>query len=587
MPDKSDHDEQAWSVSLLDRTGVMTDAPPRSADWDLFRPLALALALLLLVLVTLPVFWLALTSVTGRTGEITLANYAALVTDPTLRRAFLLTIGMALAVGALACAIATPLAWLCARTDLPGRKLVRWLVIASFVTPPFLGAIAWEVLAAPNSGLINQLYRSLFGLGPYDHAVDIYSFEGLVFVMSLYSFPYVFTLVANALDRVPSDLEDASSILGGGRWATLSRVTLPIVLPAVLAGSLIAILQALTMFGSPAILALPAGFHVITTKIWSLFQYPPRLGLAAACAVPLMLITIMLLRCQRWILGRKGYAVLAGKSGVPRLVPLGRWKPVAAAFAASVLLLAILLPYLALLKMALTRNISEPFSLATLTLHNFAFVFFEFSPTQLALKNTLLLGFAVATLGTFLALMIAYLVSRRAVAHASWLGLLATAPAAIPGIVLGVGLFLAYAQPPIMLYGTLWILLLAFLTIEMPAGYQQLSSALTAIHPELEEASRILGGSRLATIRRITAPLLRANIVAAWCFIFIGTIRELSATILLTNANTKLVSVIIYDLNESGNLGAISVLGITLLAITFGVVLLANRAPSLSSARSN
>jgi iron(III) transport system permease protein len=159
------------------------------------------------------------------------------------------------------------------------------------------------------------------------------------------------------------------------------------------------------------------------------------------------------------------------------------------------------------------------------------------------------------------------------------LGWLATAPIAIPGIVLGVGLFLSYANPTFGLYGTLWILLIAFLTLEMPAGYQQMSVAVSGVHPELEEASRILGASRLASLWQITAPLLRTSIIATWCFVFIGTIRELSATILLTTANTKLVSVIIYDLNESGDFGAISVLGLMLLAVSFLVVLIANQVP--------
>ena len=155
----------------------------------------------------------------------------------------------------------------------------------------------------------------------------------------------------------------------------------------------------------------------------------------------------------------------------------------------------------------------------------------------------------------------------------------------MPGIVLGVGLFLSYTRPPFVLYGTLWILLLAFLTIEMPAGYQQLSSAFKSIHPELEEASRILGATRMMALRQITAPLLRTSVVATWCFVFIGTIRELSATILLTTANTKLVSVVIYDLNESGDMGAISVLGIMLLVVSFFVVWLANRMPLLGGPR--
>nr|WP_222622928.1 iron ABC transporter permease [Ramlibacter cellulosilyticus] len=546
----------------------------------MLKPVFWALAAVLAVLVVLPLAWLAYYAVVDKNGQLTLANFAALVNDATLRKPYLLAMGMALGVGALSCAIATPLAWLVSRTNLPGRRVVRALVTASFVTPPFLGAIAWEILAAPNSGLVNVFWRQLTGAQPYDALVNIYTFTGLVFAIACYTFPYVFTLVANGLDRVPADLEDASSILGGRAWTTLRRVTLPLVLPAMLAGSLIAILQALTMFGSPAILALPAGFHVITTKIWSLFQFPPKPGLAAAAALPLLLITVLLLQGKSWILGRKGYTVLGGKSGEPRVTQLGLWMPVAVLFAFFVLSLTVLLPYAALVKAALTKN-----GVDGLTLHNFHFVFFEFSATRLAMWNTFLLGFSTATIGTGLALLAAYMVSRTPVRGAGMLGMLATAPVAIPGIVLGVGLFLTYSHPQLMLYGTLWILLIAFLTIEMPAGYQQMSAAFHGIHPELEEASRILGASRLKTLRLITAPLLRTSVIATWCFVFIGTIRELSATILLTTANTKLVSVIIYDLNESGDMGAISVLGITLLAVSFTVVVIANRLPLLGGPR--
>jgi iron(III) transport system permease protein len=533
----------------------------------------------------LPLSWLLYASLIDKNGAFTLANFAALVNDVTLRRPFIVAIAMAVAVGALSCVVATPMAWLVSRTDLPGRRIVRALVMASFVTPPFLGAIAWEILAAPNSGLINAFYRSVTGAQDYQSLVNIYTFTGLVFAIACYTFPYVFTLVANGLDRVPSDLEDASAILGAPKRTTLRRVTIPLVLPAMLAGSLIAILQALTMFGSPAILALPAGFHVITTKIWSLFQYPPKPGLAAAAALPLLVITVLLLQGKSWILGRKGYTVLGGKSGQPRITRLGAWKPVAIAFIAAVLSLTVILPYAALLKTSLVRNVSEPLTWATLTLRNYHFVFFEFSATQLAMWNTFLLGFLTATLGTVIALVAAYMVSRQAVRGSQWLGALAAAPVAIPGIVLGVGVFLTYSTPPFTLYGTLWILLIAFLTIEMPAGYQQMSAGFHGIHPELEEASRVMGASRLKTLRLITAPLLRTSVIATWCFIFIGTIRELSATILLTTANTKLVSVIIYDLNESGDLGAISVLGIMLLVVSFAVVILANRVPGLGAPR--
>ncbi|WP_061935702.1 iron ABC transporter permease [Aureimonas sp. AU22] len=545
------------------------------------------LAALLGVLVILPLFWLVWYSfrTSGRRATFTLDNYTQLVTDPTMLRSYAIAIGMALAVGILACLIATPMAWLVARTDLPGRRWIRPLVTASFVTPPFLGAIAYEIIAAPNSGIVNIVYRWLFGLEASAYLVNIYSFSGLVFAIACFTFPFVFTLVANALDRVPSDLEDASSILGGRAMTTLRRVTIPMVLPAMLAGTLIAILQALTMFGSPAILALPAGFHVITTKIWSLFQFPPKPGLAAAAAIPLLLLTILLLRAQKAILGRRGYTVLGGKSGTPRVTELGRWKPVAVLFVVAILSLTIFLPYAAILKTAFTGTVGDALNFDTLTLRHWNFVLFEFSATQLALRNTFLLGLMTATIVTAIALVVSYLVTRRSLPGAQYLGVLATAPVAIPGIVLGVALFLAYANPTFQLYGTIWILLIAFMTIELPAGYQQMSSAFQGVHPELEEAGRILGASRLKTLWDITAPLLRTSVVAAWCFVFVGTIRELSATILLTTANTKLVSVIIYDLNESGDLGAICVLGIILLLASFAVVFVANRVPVLGGER--
>jgi iron(III) transport system permease protein len=564
---------------------AQTQVPTRRIAIDWSQPVFFLLALILAVLVILPLAWLAYYSVTDAAGRLTLANFQALVTDPTLRRPFVVAITMALSVGALSCLIATPLAWIVARTDMPGRTIVRGLVTASFVTPPFLGAIAWEILAAPNSGIINAIYRWMFALDPYEYLVDIYTLTGLVFAISCYTFPYVFTLVTNALERVPNDLEEASSILGGGLWITIRKVTIPLVLPAILAGSLIAALQALTMFGSPAILALPANFHVITTKIWSLFQYPPKPGLAAAAALPLLIVTILLLWTQRRILGRRGYTTVGGKSGAPRIASLGRWRWAALAFTFFVLSLTVLMPYAALVKTALTRTIAEPLTWESFTLRHLYFVFFEFSATQLALRNTFLLGFLTATIGTAIALVVAYLVTRNTVRGVTVLGYLATAPVAIPGIVLGVGLFLSYSSPILPLYGTLWILLIAFVTIEMPAGYQQLSSALKSIHGELEEAARILGSTRMNTLRTITAPLLRSNVIATWCFIFIGTIRELSATILLTTADTKLVSVIIYDLNESGDLGAISVLGIMLLVVSFAVVIIANRLPLLGGAR--
>src|SRR3982074_1945025 len=318
----------------------------------------------------LPLSWLIYYSFTAKDGSFSLQNFVTLVNDPTLLDPFITTFILATSTSLICCAVAAPMGWLVARTDMPLRRTVRLLVTASFVTPPFLGAIAWELLAAPNSGLLNKLYRTLTGAEMDEHLFNIYSFPGLIFVIACFPFPYVFVLVANALDRTPSELEDASSILGGSTWVTARRVTIPLVLPALLAGAPVGFLQATTLFGSPAILALPAGFHTMTTKIWSLFQYPPKPELAAAASLPLLVLTVALLRAEHMILGRRGYSVVGGKQGDPRLVPLHNWRWAALAVVFAVLMCPVFLPYAALFNAAFSPVATQFVTFSTATLPN-------------------------------------------------------------------------------------------------------------------------------------------------------------------------------------------------------------------------
>src|SRR6201987_2939879 len=430
------------------------DTPRTRIDWT--KPVLWLFAAFLIVLIVLPMAWLAIYSVSDKANHLTLQNFVTLFTDPDFLDPLLTTAIIATSSAVICCAIAAPMAWLVSRTDMPGRQFIRALVTASFVTPPFLGAVAWELLAAPNSGLLNQLYRVVTGAESDEHLFNIYSLVGVIFVISCYTFPFVCVLVANALDNMPGELEDASAILGGRAWTTARRVTIPLALPAIVAGALIAFLQAMTLFGSPAIRALPAGFHTMTTKIWSLFQYPPKLELAAAAAVPLLLLTILLLQAQKLILGRRSYSVVGGKYGAPRRVEMKGWRWVAFAFSLLALMSPVFLPYFALFNAAFSPNATTLVTPGTFTLHNIVFVFTELSSTQLALRNTVILGTATATVGTILALGIAYVTTRKVVVGARVLGFLATAPVAAPGIVLGVGLFLSYTRPPLVLYGSLW-----------------------------------------------------------------------------------------------------------------------------------
>jgi iron(III) transport system permease protein len=248
-----------------------------------------------------------------------------------------------------------------------------------------------------------------------------------------------------------------------------------------------------------------------------------------------------------------------------------------------ILLNPVFLPYAALFNAAFSPVASTFLTVQNFTLHNINFVLFELSAASLALKNTVILGTATATIGTAIAIVIAYVTARQAVAGWRVLGFLATAPIAIPGIVLGVGLFLSYTRPPFVLYGTLWILLIAFVTIALPSSYQQLQAAFRTIHPELEDASRILCATRLRSLWEITAA--SANRSDRDPVLIVGVMRELSPAIILFTSETKVVSVLIYDLNESGDLGAISVIGLGMLLITFAVVIAVNRIPGFGNVR--
>ena len=480
-------------------------------------------------------------------------------------------------MSAICCVVAAPLGWLVARTDMPIRRTVRTLVMASLVTPPFVGAIAWEMLAAPNSGLLNQLWRALTGMPADEALLDIYNLPGLIFVITCYTFPYVFILVANALDRMPGELEDASSMLGASTWQTARRITVPLALPTLLAGALIAFLQALNQFGVPAILAIPAGFHTLTTRIWSLFQFPPKPELAAAASLPLLLLTIVLLRGQSLALGRRGYAVLGGKYGEPRLVRLGWLRWPAVALALLVLALPLFLPYAALFNSAFSRVASQARDLRHDHLAQRPLHLPRAQLDDAGAREHLPAGdrgghggrAAVAADRLHRGaprrsrIPAAGLPRHRADRHSRH----RAGRRPVPRLHAAAAHALRHAVDP----------LIAFVTIELPAAYQQLSSAFHAVHPELEEAGRMLGATRLRTLADITAPLLRSAVIATWCFVFVAVIRELSAAVILFTSETKVLSVLIFDLKESGDVGAIAVLSLAMVGITTIVIVIANR----------
>src|SRR5690242_19441462 len=441
--------------------GSSRQARPSSfLAWDPSLTVWIAAALFLVLLMLFPLAAIFSASVRDEAG-LTLGKYVEVFSNPIYLKAIWNTVIVSFWVGIIALAIGGVLGWLVTRTDLPLKRTVRALVMASFVTPPFLGAFAWTLLAGPNAGLLNKLYREM--TGTEGALFNIFTMPGLIFVMAIYSFPYAFSMIASVCELIASDLEDAAVILGASKLQTARTITLPLALPALVSGFIVVFLHSLSLFGAPAILGLPAGIHTITTQIWAFFQYPPRLDLAAAFSVPLLLATVGLIAVQKKLLGRRGYSTVGGKGGQKRLLKLGYFRWPAFVLVAAILSLSVFLPYGILLKAALSKAWAMPLTSENFTLANFSFTFFQYGDTQAAILNTFKLGIVTATAGTLLATLLAYITNRQLLRGARYLSFFILAPLVIPGIVLAVGLFIAYSRPPLMLYGTIWILFVAYL----------------------------------------------------------------------------------------------------------------------------
>ena len=553
--------------------GVAPAAPRRTrltARLRNIQPVTLIWVLLvgvLLFLVAFPLLTLLVTSFEDqRTGTFTLQNYLTAYGRERYVNALVNSLLLGLASATLSVIMAVPMAWAVSRTDMPFKGLTWAVVLGAFILPPYLSAIGWILLAGPNSGFVNVWWSNITGLqGPL---FNIFSFEGITLVIALNSFPLVFIFVKAALDLVSSEMEDAANILGAGTWTAMRRVSIPLVLPAILGGFILVFLEAISLFGVPAILGIPARLNVVTTQLWQFFEWPVRVEVAAAYAMPLLLITMGMIAVQKLLLSRKGYVSQTGKGGERRPIKLGPWRWVAFAWCAGVGLLAVAMPLLVLVQASFAKAWGRGLALDNLTLANYRLLLFEHEMAMQSILNTVLYSAAAATIAVVLALMIAYIVIRRLVPFGDVLGFMAMAPFVIPGIVMAIGFYAAYAAPPLALYGTAWILIFAFASRFLPIAYANSSAAVRAVHPEMEEAARILGSGRMQAIGRITAPLVRKALLGGWLIVFIVASRELSAAIFLVGPRTRTMAVLLYDMSEAGNFEVLAAFGGLLLVIT-------------------
>ncbi len=507
----------------------------------------------------------------GETGGFTLENYLAAYSRWRYLEALWNSLVLGLAVAALCTVFGVPMAWAVSRTDMPGKGLVWAAILGTFIVPSYLGAVAWILLAGPNAGWLNRVYVWLTGAaaGPF----NIYSMSGLVLVVAAYSFPYMFVFTRTALDLISSEMEDAASTLGAGILRTTLRVTLPLTLPAILGAFILEFLEAIALFGAPALIALPARFQVMTTMLWQFFEFPPKVQVAAAYSMPLLAVTVFLFWLQRRLLARKGYVALTGKGGERRLVKLGGWRWVMLGYCLGVTSLSFFLPMLVVLQAAFAKAWGRGFSFDNLTLANLQFVLLDQPLTRAATVHTFVYGGTAAAIALGLALAIAYIVHRRLVPLGGVLAYIAMAPFVIPGIVLAIGFYAAYTTPPLALYGTAWILILAFTTRFLPIAYANSDAALRSINPELEDAVRILGGGRLLALRRVVGPLLKRGLAGAFILVFIPATRELSSAIFLYSTGTQVLSVLLFDKSDEGNFELLSSIGLILVVITVALLL--------------
>jgi iron(III) transport system permease protein len=530
----------------------------------------IALIAVLLLLVAFPLMKLLLVSLHSRAGAWTFANYVAAYGRARYVESLVTSLELACETAAISVVFAVPMAWAVSRTDMPAKGLIWAIVLGSFILPPYLGAIGWILLAGPNAGFLNQAWRATTGS---DIAlVNVYTFHGLAFVMAFQSFPLIFIFVKSALDLISSEMEDAANILGAGTWRAMRQVTLPLVWPSILGGAIVVFLEAVALFGTPAIIGIPARINTATTQLWQFFEFPVRVEVAAAYAMPLLLITLALVAAQRLMLRRKGFVSQTGKGGERRPIELGSWRWLALGWCLLVGVMSVAMPVAVLTEASFARAWGRGLSPGNLTLANYKFLIFQHETAMSTIWNTLWFSAASATLAAVLAMLVAYVVNRRLVRFAGALGFLAMAPFVIPGIIMAIGFYASFAAPPFSLYGTATIIILAFTARFLPIAYANATSAMGTLHPEMEEAARILGCGRLQTIVRITAPLLRKSLLGGWLIVFIVATRELSAAIFLVGPNTRTMAVLLYDLSEAGNFEVLAALGGILLVITLALV---------------
>ncbi|MDH3443644.1 MAG: iron ABC transporter permease [Deltaproteobacteria bacterium] len=504
---------------------------------------------------------------TGELDEFTFRYYRELLTDLTVVGPFINTLYFSVGSALLATALGGIIAWIVTRTDAPLRGLGYFTAFASFGTPFILYTIGWLLLLG-RAGPVNFWLKELFN--QTTPVLNVYSMWGMTFVEALLWSPFVFLMLAASFRSMDPSLEEASAVCGARMWQTLRKVSLRLMLPAFFSVMLLIFIRAFESFEIPALVGLPGDIRVLTTSIYLDAQkLPPRYGSAGAFSVLLMLVVAGTLYLY-FRVTREGdrFHTVTGKGYRPTVIRLGSWRYVAAGALLLYSFILLVLPFLIILWASLLPYYMQPGleGISKFTLKNYAAAL-NFPKITDSIRNSVVLGLGSATVVMVLTTLASWILVRTKLRGRWLLDLLTTLPLLFPGIVMGLAILRFYLYVPIPIYGTLWILLLAFMTRYIPYGIRYTHSGLLQLHKELEEAAYASGASWFNCIRRITLPLLTPTFLGGWVFIFLLSAKELSMSILLVSPRTPVVSVAIFELWENAQVGELAAFGVIWTAI--------------------
>ncbi len=466
-------------------------------------------------------------------------------------------------------------AWILTRTNVPFKRTLDQLMTVPYYVTPLLGALAWSFLGAPESGFVNQVWRKLGGA---EALIDITSPMGIAWVMALFEGSVAYVMISAVMQSMDPALEEASQVMGASRWRTMWRVTLPLVAPGVLGAAIFVFAEMLGSFSVALVLGTPARFYVITTAIYHFVsQYPPRIPLAAAFGVSLFVVMFAMLWLYRRVTSRKSYVTVSGKAFRPRVMDMGRLRWALFGVVAAYVFLSAILPVATLL-FASVQKLAVAFPAAS----NFTFDNFKqalsINAVRSAMLNSLILAGITATLGVAITGLLTWIILRSKLPGRGALEYLVMFPQAVPRLVFAFGMMWAWLVFPLPIYGTFWVLLIAYLTVFMPLGVRTISGVVLQLDRSLDECGQVCGASWAYRLRTITVPLLRPGLLAAWLLIFVASVRELGASILLMGSDSKVMTPAIVEawFSSSSELTAamalIQTLVITITMLIFGLL---------------